>query len=220
MFTLETFYKSKQWENLITQLKLERVNNQEEIICEYCGKPIVKKYDCIAHHKKELTEANVNQLNISLNPDNIMLIHFKCHNKMHQRFDGFKQEVYLIYGSPCSGKSTYVSTIANNDDLILDVDKLWEAICLCDKYNKPNRLKSNVFGLRDTMIEQIKTRTGMWRNAYIIGTYPLRTDRDRLCDLLRAKTIFIDETKETCLSRAKTEEWKNYIEEWFNTYVE
>ena len=220
MYTLETIYKSKEWEDLIAQLKLERVSDDGILYCEYCSKPIVKKYDCIGHHKKELTEANVNNLNISLNPDNIMLIHFSCHNKIHQRFDGFKQTVYLVYGSPCSGKTTFVQNVANNDDLILDLDKLWEAICLSDKYRKPNRLKANVFGLRDTIIEQIKTRTGMWRNAYVIGTYPLRTDRDRLCDLLRAKTVFIDEDKETCLSRAKTEEWKDYIEEWFDIYVE
>lgn len=219
MFTLETFYKSDEWEKLLEVIKLERTNNEGQIICEHCGLPIVKKYDCIGHHKIELTETNVNDYNISLNPNNIMLIHFKCHNIRHKRFNGFKQEVYLVYGSPCSGKTTWVNNVANDDDLILDIDKLWEAICLSNKYNKPNRLKANVFGLRDCLLDQIKTRTGMWCNAYIIGTYPLRTDRDRLCDLLKAKPIFIDETKDECLNRAKNEKWKDYIEEWFDTYI-
>ena len=75
-------------------------------------------------------------------------------------------------------------------------------------------------GTAFALLYLIKPEEILIRNGVLIGTYPLRTDRDRLCDLLRAKTIFIDETKETCLSRAKTEEWKNYIEEWFNTYVE
>ena len=117
------------------------------------------------------------------------------------------------------GKSTWVNNVANNDDLILDIDKVWECICKSDKYNKPNRLKANVFGIRDCLLEQIKTRTGMWRNAYVIGTYPLSSDRDRLCNLLNAKTVFIDETKETCLLRAKNENWKEYIEEWFDNYT-
>lgn len=220
MYTLDNFYKSNEWENLLDILKIERVDSNGNLICEHCGLPIVKKYDCIGHHKTELTEANVNDVNIALNPDNIMLIHFKCHNKIHQRFDGFKQQVYLVYGSPCSGKTTWVNSVANEDDLILDIDNLWEAICLSDKYHKPNRLKANAFGIRDTLLDQIKTRTGMWRNAYVIGTYPLRSDRDRLCDLLKAKPIYIEATKEECISRAINDEWKEYIDNWYEDYSE
>ena len=219
MFTLDNFYKSKQWEALLEQLKLERVNSSGDLICEYCGLPIIKKYDCIGHHKIELTNANVNDYNISLNPDNIMLIHHRCHNKIHERFSGFKQKVYIVYGSPCSGKSTWVNDVAYNDDLILDMDCIWECICNSDKYHKPNRLKSNAFGIRDTLLDMIKTRTGMWRNAYVIGTYPLASDRERLSKLLGAELIFIDESKETCLKRCLNDEWKSYVNEWFDLYT-
>lgn len=198
----------------------ERTNEQGQIICEYCGKPIVKRYDCIGHHKTELTEDNVNDYTISLNPDNIELIHFKCHNMIHQRFEGYQKNVYLVYGSPCSGKSTWVRSIANNDDLILDIDSIWESICISDKYHKPNRLKANVFGIRDCILDQIRTRTGMWRNAYVIGGYPLRSDRDRLCDLLNAEAIYIEATKEECMSRAINDEWKTFIQDWFDDYTE
>ena len=220
MFTLENFYKSNEWESVKTQLMTERLTENDELICEHCGKPIVKKYDCIGHHEIELTEENVNDLEISLNPENIKLIHFRCHNKIHQRFDGFRQNVYLVYGSPCSGKSTWVNEVASEDDLILDLDSIWECVCKTDKYHKPKRLKANVFGIRDCILDQIKTRTGMWRNAFIVGGYPLRTDRDRLCNLLRAKLIFIDTPKEDCLARAATDEWKKFIEDWFDSYTE
>lgn len=220
MFTLDNFYKSKQWEELRARLMLERLNEHGELICEHCGQPISKAYDCIGHHKQELTEENVNDYNISLNPDNVQLIHFRCHNKIHQRFEGFYQSVFLVYGSPCSGKTTWVRENANDDDLILDIDSIWESICKSDRYHKPNRLKKNVFGIRDCILDQIRTRTGMWRNAFVIGGYPLRSDRDRLCEMLRAKSIFIDATKEECLSRAKTELWKDFIEDWFDSYTE
>jgi len=220
MFTLDNFYKSKEWTNLLEQLKLERVNANGEVICEHCGLPIIKKYDCIGHHKIELTDANVNDYNISLNPDNIMLIHFKCHNKIHERFDGFKQRVFIVYGSPCSGKTTWVNNVAYNDDLILDMDSIWEAICKTDRYHKPNRLKSNVFGIRDCILDMIKTRRGMWRNAYVIGGYPLASDRDRLSKLLGAELIFIDEDKDTCLKRCLNDEWKSYVNEWFDLFTE
>ena len=220
MFTLESFYKSKEWEGLRARLMQERVNENDELICEYCGRPITKRYDCIGHHNIELTDENVNDYEISLNPDNIKLIHFRCHNRIHQRFEGFYQTVYLVYGSPCSGKSTWVHEVANEDDLILDIDAIWEAVCQADKYHKPKRLRANVFGVRDCILDQIRTRTGMWRNAFVIGGYPLRTDRDRLCDLLKAKPIFIEESKEECLKRAETEEWKDFIREWFENYSE
>ena len=230
MLKLDTFYQRKEWIGLVEQLKLERLNDDGELICEYCGKPITRKYDCIGHHKIELTEENVNDFNISLNPDNVELIHFRCHNMIHERFEGFKQNVYLVYGSPCSGKTSWVDEVANGDDLILDVDRIWDAVCNDGRYkkingksNRPHRLKSNVFGIRDCIIDQIRTRTGMWRNAYIIGGYPLRSDRDRLCDLLRATPIYIEATLEECLERSKTERpdvWADYIEDWFDSYTE
>lgn len=219
MFTLNNFYKSKEWEDLLEQLKLGRVNSEGEILCEYCHKPIVKKYDLIGHHKIELTDANVNDYDISLNPNNIMLIHFKCHNQIHERF-GYEQpkKVYLVYGSPCSGKSTWVHENATKDDLILDIDKIWECVSICDKLHKPNRLKANVFGIRDTLLDQIRMRTGQWKRAFVIGGYPLRMDRQRLADRLGAEVVFIDTDIDTCKSRAMNDEWVKYIDEWFDMY--
>lgn len=220
MRDLSGFYKSKEWEQLIRILRLERVDDAGQTICGYCGKPITRKYDCIGHHIEELTEQNVEDPEIALNPSNVMLVHFSCHNKIHRRFEGFYQQVFLVYGPPCAGKTTWVQSVANDDDLIVDIDRIWECLCTSDRYHKPNRIKSNVFGVRDILLDQVKIRKGMWRNAYIIGTYPLRTDRDRICSLLRAREVFIFENKETCLSRCQTEAWKTYVHDWFEDYVE
>ena len=217
---MANFYTSRQWTTFVAQLKLDRLNERGELICVRCGQPIVKKYDCIGHHIIELTDDNVNDATIALNPDNVELIHFSCHNKIHRRFDGFYQSVYLVYGSPCAGKSTWVQQNANLDDLIVDIDRVWECLSMQDKYSKNDRIKSNVFGVYDTLIEQVKRRVGKWRNAYIIGGYPLASDRDRLCDLLRARPVFIDEARETCEARAVNDDWREYIDEWFEAYTE
>lgn len=226
--TLEAFYKSKQWERFRAQLMQER-SQDGVIICEHCGKPILRKYDCIAHHKTELTEENVNDYIVSLNPDNVILIHFRCHNELHERFEGFRQKVFLVYGSPCSGKTSYVDENAHGDDLILDVDRLWDAVCNDGRYNKkqgksqrPHRIRTNVFILRDTMLDMIKTRKGKWRNAWVIGGYPLRTERDRLCQLLGAEPIYCEATMDECLERCEQErpqEWKDFILKWFDEYT-
>ena len=219
MFNLDNFYKSKEWINLIEILKLERVKDDGILYCEHCKQPVVKKYDCIGHHKEELTEANVNNYNVSLNKDNIQLIHFKCHNKIHERFGFLKQRVYIVYGSPCSNKNDWVNSVAYQDDLIIDIDKIWQCICNSSLTNKPNRLKANVFGVRDCLIDQVKCRIGMWRQAFIIGGYPLTSDRERLANLLGAGLIYIDSTKEECLSKATNDELKSYVNEWWDTYT-
>ena len=92
--SLEEFYKSKQWEKFMATLKQERINGEGFIICAHCGEPIIKKYDCIGHHIEELTLENVNDYNVSLNPDNVELIHFRCHNKKQRRFgsEGTREE--------------------------------------------------------------------------------------------------------------------------------
>ena len=153
-----------------------------------------------------------------------MLLHFGCHNKIHGKAEGMTAQkknrgVYLVYGSPCAGKSTWVKENARPEDLIVDLDRIWEAVCLSDRNHKPDELKQNVFGIRDCLIEQIMQRKGKWKAAYIIGGYPLRSDRERLCELLNARPIFIEESKEVCLSRAN-EQWKEYVEQWFNDFVE
>jgi hypothetical protein len=128
--------------------------------------------------------------------------------------------VYIVYGSPCSGKSTWVNSVATDRDIVLDMDKIWECISVNDKYNKSNYLKANVFGVRDCILDQIRTRTGMWRNAYVIGGYPLKMDRVRLADKLSAELIYIECEQNVCINRAVNDEWIKFIDEWFEMYQE
>lgn len=70
------------------------------------------------------------------------------------------------------------------EDIIIDIDNIWQMISNNERYIKPKRLKANVFGVRDCLLDMIRTRTGKWRRAYIIGGYPLAMDRQRLCETL------------------------------------
>ena len=222
MYNLNTFYQSKDWINLLTVIKAERINADGFIICEHCGKPIVKKYDCIGHHKTELTPANVNDFNISLNPDNVALVHHKCHNEIHARFGNAYKKIYIVHGAPCSGKSSYIRDVAGRDDLILDIDKIWLCISNNESYIKPNTLKRNVFAIRDCLLDQIRTGTGYWRNAYIIGGYPYASDRQRMAEMYGAELIHIEATPEECKARAadRPSEWIEYITDYFEKYQE
>lgn len=221
---LQKFYKSSAWEEFVRRLKIERTDPDGILRCAKCGQPIIKAYDCIGHHIEELTDENVDDVNVALNPDNVDFVHFRCHNEIHKRF-GFQgcrsQKVYLVYGAPCAGKNTWVRSVSTDSDLIVDIDKLWQSVRSegCTEYAKPNALKDIVFGLRDTLLDMVRLRRGRWANAYIIGGYPLMGERERLCERLGVdKEIFIEESRDVCLARAKlkSDEWTRYVEEWFD----
>ena len=228
MYTLDTFYKSDAWEKLVRTLRLERVDADGNIICAHCGEPIVRAYDCIGHHVIHLTEDNVNDAMISLNPDNIELVHHRCHNRIHEKlqFGASMRHVYLVYGAPLSGKTTWVNDSKSVGDLVVDLDSIWQCVSGCERYVKPARLKANVFGIRDRLLEDVKYRRGKWSNAYVIGGYPLIGERERICRDIGAEEIFIDCSREECLYRLDmcddgrdVGEWAKYIDDWFRKYA-
>ena len=221
---LSDFYQSDEWRKLIRSIRIERINDEGQLICEYCGKPIVKSYDCIGHHKIELTEDNVNDYAVSLNPENIMLLHHRCHNYTHDKLGRSMRQVYLVYGAPLSGKSTYIRENMSEGDLLIDMDSIWQCVSGCERYIKPNRLRSVVFRIRDDLIDIVKYRYGKWSNAYVCGGYALSSERDRITKDLGARQIFIDTPREECIARleADTErdhdEWIKYIDDWFDQF--
>ena len=224
MYNLSSFYHGKEWRKLVEAIRLERVNEDGQLICEYCGKPIVRKYDAIGHHKVELTEENVNDFEISLNPDNVVMVHHACHNRIHDKLGYSRREVYLVYGPPRAGKTTWVRENMTEGDLVVDMDSVWECVSGCERYVKPKRLNAVAFKVRDVLIDAVKYRLGKWRNAYVIGGYPLSSERERLCRELGAREVFIDATMEECIQRAEgmekdsVEDWKKFIAEWFEKY--
>lgn len=222
--SLYNFYRSAEWEDLLIVLRNTRVNSQGFIECAYCKRPIIRKYDCIGHHVIHLTEENYTDANISLNPDNIQLVHHKCHNMIHNKLYSNNRQVFIVYGSPLSGKSSYVAEAMVEGDLVIDIDNIWQCVSGCERYIKPNRLKSVVFAVRDNLLESVKYRRGKWLNAYIIGGYPYQAERERLVDTLGAREVFIDTPYEECVKRLQAcedrdvKQWEQYISDWWLQY--
>ena len=229
--SLPQFYTSNEWRKFRKSLIASRINTKDGTLYdEYSGKPLLKDYDIILHHKIELTMQNVNDRSISLNPDNIMIVSIKSHNEIHNRWGGrvkpYQRKVYYVYGAPLSGKSTFVKENMQRGDLILDIDRLWQALSGQADYIKPNELKPIVFQVRNTIIDSIKTRQGMWQTAWVIEGGALIGDRKRRIETLGAEEIFIDTPKEECLKRLYEDEqrqpvineWKSYIDKWFNDF--
>lgn len=229
--SLSQFYTSNEWRKFRRVLIAERINKEDGVLYdEYNGKPILKDSDTILHHKIELTMQNVNDRAISLNPDNIMIVSMKSHNEIHNRFGGrikpYQRKVYYVYGSPLSGKSTFVKENMQRGDLVLDMDSIWQCISYQDRYVKPNEIKPIVFELRDKILDAIKMRQGNWQTAWVIEGGARIGDRTRRVESLGAESIFIDTDKETCLARLYNDEsrrmlvheWEGYINKWFEEF--
>ena len=231
MDATQKFYKSKEWETFRKVIIAERTEEDGFVRCAECGQPILKKYDLIIHHIDELSEANVFDANVALNPDKVVCVHFKCHNKIHERF-GFnktggrrfnpQKKVFIVYGSPCSGKTTWVNEVATGQDIIVDLDSIYECISNLPRYSKTDNIKGVAFEVRNKLYDVIKYRSGAWRNAYVLTTGARSGDRERLKQRIGAdECILIDTPKEVCLERAKATRppaFENFINLWFNTY--
>lgn len=220
---IKTFLASKTWINFRLALITERGNR-----CEKCGNIVAKSFDLHGHHKIELTPENVHDKSISLNPDNVILLCHSCHDQEHKRF-GYQSErkVYIVYGPPMSGKTTTVKRLISRGDIVVDMDRLYEAVTMLPSYDKPDTLFGNVIGIHNQLIDNIKTRFGKWNNAYVIGGYADKYKREKIVNDLGAELIFCDVSKEECINRLeidedrkyRKDEWRGYIDKWFEQYT-
>lgn len=216
MGKLHRFLCSKPWRDISFSLKIQAGGK-----CARCGN-IIKDFSyLIGHHKIELTEDNVDDPAISLNPELIEIVCLNCHNKEHRRF-GHKQNVYIVWGSPLSGKTTAVRQMMQYGDIVLDMDALWQAVTFQPEYIKPNNVRFNIFAVRDNLLDQIKTRYGQWYDAWVIGGYPDKYERERLAQTLGAELIYCESTVQECLDRrresGRPEKWDEYILDWWEKF--
>lgn len=222
---LDLFYKSKQWTVFRDLYIAERLLQDGGYFCDYCGEPIDILSDIVLHHTEDLTPDNVNDPLIALNKEKIKQVHSACHNTIHKHAAGGVKKVYIVYGPPLSGKAAYVKRRAWPGDIIVDMDNLYQAISGLPRYNKPDPLLYNVLAIQDVLLEQIRTRFGRWDNAWVIGGYADKYKRNMLADSLGAELIYLGATREDCLSRLKLDqhrgdEWRAYIDKWFDRYTE
>lgn len=235
------FYNGQDWSNCKAQVTMERLKDGA-LYCEHCGKIILKSFNpnernnknaVVYHHKIYLTDDNVNDASISINPKNIQVLHWQCHNEVHERFTGGNQKierkVYLVTGASCSGKTTWVKERIQEGDIVLDIDDLWEMVSGQPRYTKPNKLKPIVFALRNEIKDQIAKGNGTWRNAFIIESLPVATDRKREAERYKAhnvEVVTMEATREECLNRLyanpngrNIKDYEGYINNYFDDYI-
>lgn len=231
----KAFYKSKAW------LKCREAYIADRIlidggICEICREKPGEEL----HHDKEIEVTNIDNYDITLNPNNLKWVCKDCHFAVHKQriMEGFErkkikpvltdgiwfddkgevhqQERFIVYGAPASGKSTYVRKHKVKGDLILDLDLIKQAISMCDKTSAPDNLINIVLAIRDTVYGLIENSAVDSKHIWIIGALPNKKERTDLAQRLNAQLIFINAEYNECLARANsdTERKDKVKQEW------
>ncbi len=74
------FYHSKRWEG-VRRLVWDRAQG----LCERCKSRGVLKPADVVHHKIPLSPENMDDPDVSLNPDNLVALCHDCHTEVHQK---------------------------------------------------------------------------------------------------------------------------------------
>lgn len=219
----KSFYKSKEW--LMTR---ETVLKRDNYLCVKCGRPAEE-----VHHIIHLTPKNINDVAITMNPDNLASLCRDCHFKTHEEdwqerceqgkarvrhnriteengtyFDEYGmlqcRQVYIVYGSPRSGKSTYVNEHKQFGDVVIDVDLIIFALQGNQERHKDNNLKYLAVDIRDFLFKQLEEKNKNFdcKNVWIIGGFPKKKEREELAERLKAKLIYIPSTQTETEARA------------------
>lgn len=173
-FTLENFYISTEWEKFRANYLADRLQRDGELIDDETGEIILRKYDAVLHHKIHLTEENVNDYNVSLNPSNIELVSMRTHNIIHGKSKYYSKKVFITSKDP--------TTINRNFDLIVDFDTIHKAI------GGGDRIFSNVWVVYNVLIDNVRYKHGKWVTALVVCKKN-KIDFNHLKNMLEAEEI-------------------------------
>lgn len=109
----------------------------------------------------------------------------------------------VVYGAPCSGKTTYVRHEAKPGDIVFDYDEIAKALT----FNKPYRYNSKelmraILSLRSSLIREIITGRIKHHNVWIITTF-LSEDLKKELVGTNYTAIRMNATIEECRERLK-----------------
>jgi len=135
-------------------------------------------------------------------------------------------DVFIVWGSPASGKTTYVKNHMENGDMVIDLDLIKQSISMREKTGADDNLLSVALSIREHIYDLISKRDVNCNNVWVVSGLPRKEERDKLEYRLKAtKLIPIQATQQQCNDRALGDNERKdkavqleLIDKWFKLY--
>lgn len=135
-------------------------------------------------------------------------------------------EIKVIYGPPCSGKTTYVRDRLQDQDVVYDYDALINAMTNRMTHLHDKHIAHSLAAqIKYTMLGWLRDTNNPVDVAFLITTYPSRDLKKKLADFDNVRYIRMEATMEECLERLKSDDscpdkdaWEQVIRDWFGEF--
>ena len=212
---LHRLYCTSRWQQIRQMVLLD------DPLCRECAKQgklvPAAVVDHIVPHKGDL------DLFYDLN--NLQPLCKRCHDIKTVREDGGfgnmvtqRKQVYLVCGSPGSGKSHWVCQQKGPDDLVVDLDLICAALHgdMSATHREHGPVLKDAIALRDSVYRRIRDRSGDWARAWVITASPFVTDiRGTAKEIKADDIILVDSTLEWCLQQINADSKRAHHTESF-----
>ena len=136
-------------------------------------------------------------------------------------------DIKIVAGAPGAGKNTFVNRSFQNGDILIDLDKIYEAISNTNSHcEKDSEILKVALKVRGFLYEYIR-RYVKNRNVWVIACLPNGRKREMLSRSLRdAKVYLIKSTAEQCIKNIKNDSRRTYsdkhakkiVDQWFSEF--
>ena len=130
--------------------------------------------------------------------------------------------VTIVVGPPAAGKTTYVMGRMKSGDLVVDMDRLYEALTAQPQGRTSKAALPFVAAARDAVVSRI-VRGGDIGHAWVVATLPEADKRKALAARLRARVLVLDVDEATCIERIRSRDgdqavWAELVRDWWRRY--
>lgn len=119
--------------------------------------------------------------------------------------------VTLVWGPPCGGKSTYVDEHREPGDVVIDYDRIAQALGSTHSHDHPPTIVGIARTITRAAVANLDTTSG---RVWLVRCDPSPDDRAAATD-----DVLLDPGITICLERAaiqRPERWAKYVRAWYS----
>lgn len=168
---------------------------------------------------------------LELDWNNLQTLCDSCHNsksgkegsKVYQKREERKAMFYIVYGAPGSGKTTYVLEKKAANDLVIDIDLIWQALTGMPMYSRNSLIEPYVYTAVDAIInDAVYATTAI--DIWFITTNLSTPVVEKIKALSQHRIIPMNIDKQVCIDRINKDERRKdkqhhirLINEWYSS---